>query len=338
MLVFFHHSEHKFKAPWLSPLASFGHDAVVFFFLLSGFVIAHNTLQGDKGLRHYAVARLARIYSVVLPALLLIVALQVASRLLSLPSDDGGRELSEWISVLLISLAFLNQSAVVYAPLPTNPAYWSVCYEVWYYVLFACLFYFRGAQRLVLILLVGSVAGLAILVMFPIWLMGFWFYRFHRRIQISPIAGALMFFVPLGVYLAWRGFNIDDKIFDSYAGWLGGAEFLNSKLSFSKRFLVDYITAVLLLFMIAGAFKLAEEFSGLLSRNSKLIGSLASGSFSLYILHMPLLAFVPMIVQSTIVVMSIVLALIYLIAHFTEKKKAPYVKLFQRMMGAVQVR
>lgn len=333
LLVFFHHSEHTFKEAWLSPLASFGHDAVVFFFLLSGFVISHNTLLNDCGWRHYAAARLARMYSVVLPAIILILILQVIGSNLSFPSIDEALPIREWISIVLVSLTFLNQSAFIQTAIPTNAAYWSVCYEVWYYVLFGSIFYFRGPLRVGLVLFAGTVAGFKVLLMFPIWLLGFWFYRLHTRIQMTPIIAAMTFIVSIGIYLVWRAFNIDDLFFDIYAHSWGGAEFLDAKLGFSKRFLVDYITAMIILPMIAAAFSLTQQSPGLLLRNSKLISALSGGSFSLYLMHMPLLAFFSAFLPSALTAMIGVLAVTYLIASVTERKKTPYVKFFQRLLG-----
>ena len=48
------------------------HAAVVAFFVLSGYVIAHTTTSNNRGALHYAYARLSRLYSVVLPAGLVI--------------------------------------------------------------------------------------------------------------------------------------------------------------------------------------------------------------------------------------------------------------------------
>ena len=38
----------------------------------------------------------------------------------------------------------------------SNVAYWTLPYEFWYYVVFACVFYFAGTIRLVLVLVVAA--------------------------------------------------------------------------------------------------------------------------------------------------------------------------------------
>src|SRR4051812_41117477 len=48
-----------------------GHGVVIVFFVISGYVITCSTLTKNHDCRQFAVARLARLYSVVLPALFL---------------------------------------------------------------------------------------------------------------------------------------------------------------------------------------------------------------------------------------------------------------------------
>ena len=53
-------------------------DAVIVFFVLSGFVIAFTTFTRQRGAQAFAEARLARLYSVVIPALILTFLLDTA--------------------------------------------------------------------------------------------------------------------------------------------------------------------------------------------------------------------------------------------------------------------
>jgi len=52
-------------------LGHYGREAVIVFFVLSGFVIAYTADQKDSTLPEYATHRISRIYSVVIPALIL---------------------------------------------------------------------------------------------------------------------------------------------------------------------------------------------------------------------------------------------------------------------------
>ena len=64
-----------------------GHDAVIIFFVMSGYVIAFVTADRDRPLSKYAIHRLARLWSVLIPALALSVlaAVLVGTRIGSIP-------------------------------------------------------------------------------------------------------------------------------------------------------------------------------------------------------------------------------------------------------------
>jgi peptidoglycan/LPS O-acetylase OafA/YrhL len=55
----------------LWPFTYMGSEAVMAFFVLSGFVIAYVADQRETTLQAFAAARLARLYSVIIPAMLL---------------------------------------------------------------------------------------------------------------------------------------------------------------------------------------------------------------------------------------------------------------------------
>src|SRR5882672_11159660 len=72
MLVFLDHAGRKrLGGPLLGHLEGLADFAVLLFFVLSGYVIAFAGDCKERTLGSYAVARTARIYSVVVPALLL---------------------------------------------------------------------------------------------------------------------------------------------------------------------------------------------------------------------------------------------------------------------------
>lgn len=97
-------------------------------------------------------ARFIRIYSVVLPTLLLVFLLYFIGWLLNFGGYESFLEI-EWLYVLSISTFFLNEIHDFDVLVPNNGPFWSICYEVSYYVLFAIIFYVQGATRIVLFLL-----------------------------------------------------------------------------------------------------------------------------------------------------------------------------------------
>lgn len=76
LAVFFSHStDQSITGGFLVHLGIFGDDAVVAFFVLSGYVIAFSAEHKHDTLGKYVIARLSRLWSVVVPALLLTAAI-----------------------------------------------------------------------------------------------------------------------------------------------------------------------------------------------------------------------------------------------------------------------
>lgn len=66
-----HFADTRFSGGKLYFLDYFLHDAVIIFFVLSGYIIAYIADQRDNSSIDYIINRLSRLYSVILPALLL---------------------------------------------------------------------------------------------------------------------------------------------------------------------------------------------------------------------------------------------------------------------------
>ncbi|WP_039989060.1 acyltransferase family protein [Paraglaciecola arctica] len=129
-----------FSGGWFWQFGGMGHEAVVFFFVLSGFVIAFVCIDKKETRSEYIVNRLARIYSVAFPAIILTITLYFAGAELN-PAvfDKVGADNSNQILTILTAMTFLNQSWVAW-PFFSNLPYWSLGYEVLYYVFLALFF------------------------------------------------------------------------------------------------------------------------------------------------------------------------------------------------------
>src|SRR5215471_3078111 len=109
-LVFVSHSNFRELSERVIPAAGFGHSAVIVFFVLSGFVIAYVTDTKEKLAQDYAASRLARIYSVALPALVLTILLDIFGERVSPRVYDGSTTHDWWLLRLISSALFLNES------------------------------------------------------------------------------------------------------------------------------------------------------------------------------------------------------------------------------------
>lgn len=199
---------------------AFYHEAVVVFFVLSGFLIAGPNLDRVKihsfSPTSYGVDRFTRIYVTAFPALLLTLAADWIGRNL-LPGAgfyDGTNALvAQRVAggvqhdTLLDLVRNLLMLQPVHAPmLGANPPLWSLSYEVWFYVWFGITAYALQAKRRSAPLLIGlATLGLLLfhwtaLFYVAIWCFGALAYQWSgwpRSITLALIAVGLCFVLSL---------------------------------------------------------------------------------------------------------------------------------------------
>src|SRR6185295_17400011 len=103
---------------------------------------------------------------------------------------------------ILLSLLFLNQSwNLTVTPLSNGP-YWSLCYEVWYYVIFGIIAFDANRPRRTLLLFAAClIAGPRILLMSTVWFVGVACYFITKRIALNRGIGLILFVVSTGNFL-----------------------------------------------------------------------------------------------------------------------------------------
>ena len=258
----------------LEQFDNIAHAAVVVFFVLSGYLIAYTTTSNNRGPRQYAVARLSRLYSVVLPALLLTGLIEIAVTHLDPALAAHYARGSSWPRYVL-SLFFCNEVGWASAGPPINSPLWSLSFEFWYYAIFGLWFY-RGTGWKSLLLPIGAcvVAGPKILVLIPIWLFGFLACRLP-----TPSFSTSKSWISVFTLLAVTGFAIS---------YLPAAPYplVFKPLFFANRFVADWVIGII--FSLALWF-LPAEGHFLKSEWVKLLRITADLSFPLYVLHYPLL-------------------------------------------------
>jgi peptidoglycan/LPS O-acetylase OafA/YrhL len=256
-----------------------GTEAVDVFFVLSGFVIAHVCARGESDWRDYAISRATRIYSVAMPALLLTAAVD-AIGLLRDPSvyEAGYQPFTP--GLVLRSVLFLGEQWNSHRFPGSDGPYWSLGFELWYYVAFgAFMFAPRGWRWL------GAAATLAFIgpkvaVLFPIWLMGVAAYRMVARGGIDRRLGWALFAIPiLGVAL-FEAYPHSRQLQFYNLVWT------QERLAAVER---DYLIAALFAAHIVGLSAISTTFAPWLERNARAIRWLAGATFSIYLVHLPIM-------------------------------------------------
>ncbi len=266
---------------------SVGHNAVIVFFLLSGYVIAYVVDHKENQPRAFWVSRLARIYSVALPAVFLTPLVDAVGLQLNAQFYASGLTTHDYPLVrILASLGFVNELWLVSIMPFSNSPYWSLCYEMSYYVLFAIYCFADGGKRWRWLSLAALVIGPKIMLLAPIWGLGVVLYRKHSWYAISRSTGWLCWSVSLLGIVAFQYYDISKPVSGWTALQLGPR--LYNLLHFSQHFLADYPLALLIAINFIGFRRIADQFAGAFAHSAGAIRAASGLTFSVYLFHLPL--------------------------------------------------
>jgi peptidoglycan/LPS O-acetylase OafA/YrhL len=241
-------------------------------------VIAWVTEARERTIEDYALSRVARLYSVMLPAFVLTAVLDCLGNAVdpSLYEPQWGHNMAHPAISYVLSMVFLGESWTL-AVLPgLNVPFWSLNYEAWFYILFAAATFLRGRLRITGLAMAALLAGPKIVLLLPIWLMGAAAWRWRtalpRHLGWALIAGSLSG----SIALEWLG---GQQLF-----WHPGGRWLPPSYS-----AYDYILGAAVALLIVGLANVRLPMPG--ARFERVVRWLAGTSFGLYLLHYPLLNF-----------------------------------------------
>ena len=309
-----------------------GHEAVVIFFVLSGYVITHATSRPGVTLSVYLQHRAARILPVAICALMLaaLIAPLIGTSASFNEAAPGPVDSLPFWHATFANLLFIAQSASFFISAPYNTPFWSLNYEVWYYLIFAAWLYSPPRWRIALTVLAAALAGPKILLLFPVWLYGVWLYRNMPKLT-SPVAwivfiGTLM----LAAALTWL--NVSDIL----RAWLYGVFPPAWHAHFSTQFIYDLMLGLVVSANFAAVVAIGDDFK-LLFLLQKPIRYLAGVTFSTYVFHMPLalLAWDGLGIRSPAAFYGFMALAIFLLAELTERRTSFYRRLLSRQSARV---
>jgi peptidoglycan/LPS O-acetylase OafA/YrhL len=264
---------------------SFGHEAVTIFFVLSGFVIPFAAQTREAGPRAFCVARLTRIYSVALPCLALTFAFDWLGHRIDPAIYQGMSPGGSALFRLGMGAAMLNESWQS-VQMFSNTPYWSIAYEFWYYAMFATLFYLRGRSRVIATLIVTVIAGPNIILLFPIWALGWLAFRERSTVSWPKWLIWIAFIQPVPIFAAYQYFNLQNV----GGRWLEhglGHELWWTHLAWSRYLLTDTLLGCSVALNLAAAKHLGPVLERVLRMFARPIRWGVARSFTLYLLHQP---------------------------------------------------
>ncbi len=287
-VLLFHASKDRFAGQWLQPLfANAGLDGVVVFFVLSGFVIAYVLDQKEHHPATYLNNRLIRLWSVVLPALLLTFVADAIGRHLDNEIYPTEYPTDYPLARLASAALFLGQLWFLDIQPLSNGPFWSLAYEFWYYLIFGAAVFLRGAWRFVVVGALLAITGPKILILFPIWLFGVWTYRFVSKGGSSPRLGWLLAFTPVALLIAVHLINLRTHAYVRTEALIGSNLFY--ALRYSSEFVYSGIVGALVAIHFVGVASLGNRIAPLLTRWERPIRAAAEMTFAIYLFHYPLL-------------------------------------------------
>lgn len=328
---------------WIRDI-NLGSDAVVVFFVLSGYVIAYTTFARDRGPAAYAESRIARLYSVVIPALLLTFALDTFGASLQPQTYEaawynGENRIGQFIGALTFSTQAWSSNVNV----GSNGPFWSVAYEAWYYVGFGVAVFCRGPMRLVLLALIALIVGPPILLLAPCWLLGVGLERALRRDHMAALPKAAAWalaLAPWALYAGGLALHVPGHLTALTDAVLHRLALPDYVLGFSDEFIWNFLIAVLMATHFIGVYRLAQEATWIGARAATAIRWLAGATFSVYLFHYPVLNFLhglPAFDNANpvhqLALAAVALAACFLLAEVSERRLPFWKRLVGRLLG-----
>jgi peptidoglycan/LPS O-acetylase OafA/YrhL len=328
---------HILFLPWAPDLiVGQASECVAVFFVLSGLVIGYVTAEKELSWRAYASARIARISSVVILAILAGFTLDfIGAHINIVPYRiSAGWNLKPSLGDLLSYVTFSNEVWFRHAVIGTLEPYWSLGFEVLYYVVFGVALFMRGWRRVAALLFWALIAGPKIAMFLPVWLMGVGAYRLLARpsepASWRPMVGGLLLVASAPAY-----FFLRYKIFPSHVG----AMFLPGSYANLIRAGIYYdLLGLIVVFNVIGFDLLAGDRDVWGAAATKVIRWLAGGTFSIYLFHLPMEVFAtalyPPITHSRLfgsAAVGAILVAAYALAEIGERRK----RLFRKMADSV---
>jgi len=262
----------------LAFITGFAHQAVLVFFLISGWLVGGslvNKAGQPQAVRSYAIDRLTRLWTVLVPALLLMLVVGAVTATIDPARPDFTSVANEYSALAFVGNLFGMQTIVVKS-FGGNFALWSLANETWYYVMFPLLLLalagrgalLRAGNAAALVLIAFLLPG-DITLYFAIWLLGMVFSRVRIECDTGFRVGLLVALVALSVYLRLAGPN-DDLNADS--------------------FFHDLVLSLIFLVLLCSMQMKIDPASFRLRILGKFAKTFSEFSFTLYVIHLPSIA------------------------------------------------
>jgi len=257
----------------LAFFTGFAHQAVIVFFLISGWLVGGsllNKMGQPRALRSYAIDRATRLWTVLVPTMLIMIGIGLVTGVVA-PAPAGLGNPGEFSARTLVG-NLLGLQTIAVERFGGNYPLWSLANETWYYIQFPLLLLiftgrglFQQAAGAALLALTVAFLPDAMSLYFGIWLLGALFSRIRIDSSVGMRLLLLAVAMAVSVYYRIKGFN-DDIVPES--------------------FVQDLLCSLPIVLLLA-AMHAPVGHSAILRCIGKFAKCLSEFSFTLYVLHVP---------------------------------------------------
>jgi peptidoglycan/LPS O-acetylase OafA/YrhL len=312
-----------------------GVQAVDIFFVLSGFVIAHVCATRERDASAYFVSRAVRICSVAIPALILTVVLDSLGLHLNASAYEGPFQ-PITSRILVRCVLFINEQWNTHRFPGSNGPYWSLGFEVWYYIAFGALLFIARPWKWPVTIALLAFIGPKVALLFPLWLMGVALYHIcSAPLTNRPSVGLILFTTPIVVLVLYQLFPhpslepFSNVTFDRERLW-----------SFGQ----DYFVGALFCAHLIGFTIISASFARWLDGHSRFIRWIAGATFSVYLIHLPVMTFLAAISPlpksspwNPALLILVTLLTCFAFAEVSERRKDAWRQLFRGGVHRLEV-
>ncbi|GAA3952851.1 acyltransferase family protein [Chitinophaga oryziterrae] len=306
--VVLHHSRQMLPHA-IQPFLLFGQEAVILFFLLSGFVIHYNySVKPAFDRADFLWKRFVRIY----PIFILVMVLSIVLNLVT-----GARQEHTDMATFFYNIAGLQDSqlqkpGIGYPTFGDNDPLWSLGYEAWFYVFYAIVGSAKFNRNLLIVVLVSFSAAILFsfypgkayltLLYLPIWWLGAAIAEATLTERTRPFLwGMLVLLIAMGGYVAGSYEQIKNS-----SNSIGLHPFIEI-----RHFSAAIVFAIV--WMMAQKWLSVKYFAWM-----EPMAVLAPISYGIYIVHVPLLRGVKFILHDGIIAWCVFIVMTLIMAYLLE--------------------
>lgn len=258
-------------------ITGFAHHAVLVFFVISGWLVGGSLLDKfhrQDAISGYAIDRVTRLWTVLIPTFLLTLLFGLSTNTITAQGLDYSA--ANEYSALAFAANLFGLQTIVAPPFGGNFPLWSLANETWYYVLFPLIVVVMWSRRTALrvacavalaalcVVLPGALVGY-----FAVWLLGVLFSRITIDCGGGWRVAALVLVAAMWSFYRLTG-NMDAFDFASL--------------------MPDLVCSLAFLLLLSSLRFKPSEASRLSAPLARTGTFFADFSFSLYVLHVPMIA------------------------------------------------